>query len=117
MAGYHPDRSQVSEDRFAEFIRSPVTGDLLEVPGIGPASKTCFAAHGIHTTFQLIAKYLSFKDIDVGSFEHVDRFYYWLCSTHIQAVRRAGVVRCIASKVNTMMPGIYDDDTDNYDEF
>lgn len=112
MSGYHPERSQVSEDRYVEFVRSPITGDLLEVPGIGPASKNCLAEHGITSTFQLVGKYLSFKDEGVDTIEHVDRFYYWLCSTEMQSMRRAGVVRCIASKVNTMFPGIYDDDMD-----
>jgi hypothetical protein len=124
--GYHPERSIVNEDRFADFIRSPITGDLLEIPGIGPVAQDQLRKnHGITTTYQLLGKYLSFKDETTGCVEHTDRFYHWLCTTGVQNIRRAGVVRCIASKASTMFPGIYDDDDyndevrnrDNEDDF
>lgn len=47
------------------------------------------------------------KDEGVGPVEHCDRFWYWLNDTGISAYR-AGIVQCIAEKVDTMFPGIYD---------
>ena len=36
--GYDPQKSRIAEDRLADFLRAPLTGDLLEVPGIGSAA-------------------------------------------------------------------------------
>ncbi len=64
--------------------------------------------NGITTTYQLIAKYLSFKDARVGPIEHADRFYYWLKSIKTPGGHRAGIVHAIGEKLNTMFNGIYD---------
>ena len=48
------------------------------------------------------------KDEDVGPIEHADRFYYWLKSIGTAAGFRAGVVNCVAEKMNITFPGIYD---------
>lgn len=39
--GYHPERSQVSPDSLAQFLRAPITGDLHEVqrPSSFPTSR------------------------------------------------------------------------------
>ena len=43
-SGYDPNKSQVNEDRLAEFIRAPITGSIDEVPGIGDAAKKALAS-------------------------------------------------------------------------
>ena len=60
--GYHPERSQVKDGTMADWLIAPVTGDLLEVPGVGPATVKVLKENGITTTYQLFAKFLSFKD-------------------------------------------------------
>ena len=40
--GYHPERSRVAEGTMADWLIAPVTGSLLEVPGIGPATVKVF---------------------------------------------------------------------------
>eukprot|EP01031_Cornospumella_fuschlensis_P023869 gene23869-28899_t len=61
-AKFNPNKSKVSDARLADFIQAPLTGDLNEVPGIGPATVELLKKEGISTTFQLIGKYLSLKD-------------------------------------------------------
>jgi hypothetical protein len=63
-------------------------------------------------TFQLIGKFLSLKGADVKGktvdvVEHCDRFWYWLTEVGITH-QRSGIVRAIAEKCITWMPGIYD---------
>jgi hypothetical protein len=53
---------------------------------------------------------LSLKEADTGSIEHHDRFYFWLKSINTPAGFRAGIVHCIAEKMNTFFVGIYDAD-------
>ena len=43
----------------------------------------------------------------MGTREHCDAFWAWLRAKGLNAYR-AGIVLCIAEKVNTMIPGIYD---------
>jgi hypothetical protein len=103
----------------SDFIRAPITGDLKEVPGVGPATIKVFNENGITTTFQLIGQYLSLKEIDVLPIEHADRFYYWLKSLNTPTGFRAGIVHSIAEKMNVTFPGIYDSTAyggDNQDE-
>lgn len=63
--GYDPQKSRVAEDTLADFLRAPLTGDLTEVPGIGPAAVTKLAAgedgESVENTFQLIGKFLMLK--------------------------------------------------------
>mmetsp|Transcript_14455 Transcript_14455/g.17574 ORF Transcript_14455/g.17574 Transcript_14455/m.17574 type:complete len:136 (+) Transcript_14455:92-499(+) len=116
-AGYDPKRSRVSDDKMTEFLRGKLTGDLSEVPGIGPAAikKLKDAEEDddkITNTFQLIGKFLMLKGPDedgnkVETREHMEKFWYYLQEKGISA-HRSGIVRCIAEKVNGMMPGIYD---------
>ena len=105
-----------------------MTGDLTEVPGIGPAAaKTLKAGNDydpepITNTYQLIGKFLMLKGPDddedkVESVEHVEKFWHWLKNRGISSYR-SGIVRSIAEKVDHFMPGIYekemyeDDDDD-----
>lgn len=128
--GYDPKRSRVSDDKMNEFMRQTITGDLTEVPGIGPAAVVKLAQSDVDgdvvtNTFQLIGKFLMLKGPDrgddkVGTREHMEKFWYWLQEKGISS-HRSGIVRCIAERMNAMMPGIYDaaeyeDDDDSSDE-
>ena len=105
---YHPDNSRVSPDKLSDFIRDQLDPDLNSVPGIGPAAINILSDEGITTTYQLVGKFLSFKDKDIGAIEHVERFYQWLCALKISAGHRAGTVHCLAEKLNIWYPGLYD---------
>lgn len=63
--GYDPQKSRVAEDTLADFLRAPLTGDLTEVPGIGPAAVTKLGdgedGDRVENTFQLIGKFLLLK--------------------------------------------------------
>ena len=65
-----------------------------------------FAAEGITTPFQLLAKYLSFRGKGVSVQAHCDAFFNWIVEIGI-VVHRHTIVRCIAEKANFMMPGLY----------
>eukprot|EP01039_Chlorochromonas_danica_P011142 gene11142-12421_t len=108
MATYNPKKSQVSDSRLATFISAPITGSLDEVPGVAAKTIEKLEEQGINTTFQLIGKYLSLKDKDVGPVEHADRFYLWLQAIGTPGGHRAGVVHSIAERMNIIFPGIYE---------
>jgi hypothetical protein len=50
------------------------------------------------------------KQEGVGPVEHTDRFYYWLCSIKMPGGHRAGTVKAIVEKMNTLFNGLYDGD-------
>jgi len=66
----------------------------------------------VTNTYQLIGKFLMLKGPDedgnkVESVEHMEKFWWYLKQKGISS-HRSGIVRAIAEKVNTMLPGIYD---------
>mmetsp|Transcript_1057 Transcript_1057/g.1758 ORF Transcript_1057/g.1758 Transcript_1057/m.1758 type:complete len:122 (+) Transcript_1057:154-519(+) len=109
-AQYHPKRSQVSDEQLARFLISPITGAVDEVPGVGPVAKRKLAEaeDNIQTTHQLLGKFLSFKGKETDCIEHLEEFNHWLETIGISRYGRVGIVRSIAEKANTMMPGIYE---------
>jgi len=109
--GFDPNRSQVQDDKLAEFLTAPVSEDLTTVPGIGPGAAGKLASgegdDKIETTHQLIGKFLRFRSPGVTCAEQCDAMWYYLQAQGI-AAHRAGIVLCIAEKVNIMIPGTYD---------
>jgi len=115
MASYDPSRSQLDKGTKTEFLRSELTGDITEVPGIGPEGAKTLKKVGVSTTFQLIGKYLSLKGrkVDktiVGPVQHAEGFWEFLKETGVAPGHRAGVVQCIAEKTNMFFPGMYNED-------
>ena len=107
-----------------------VTGDLKEVPGIGPAAINKLKEHDdpaeqITNTFQLFGKFLMLKgpdseDNQVEPVEHTQKFWYFLKNRGITA-HRSAIVKAIATKTATFFNSIYDandfeDDDDSDDE-
>ena len=108
MEGYDANRSCTNPERLANFIQLQITGNLLEVPGIGIATVKILNDSGITTTFQLMGKFLSLKDQGVESVELCDRFFYWLKGAGVAPGYRSSVVQAIAQKMDITFPGIYD---------
>jgi len=123
VSGYDPKRSRVSDETMNIFQKGKITGDLTDIPGIGPAAVKKLRAiepeeEKITNTFQLIGKFLMLKgpnddEHKVETREHLDKFWYFLSDINISS-HRSGIVKAIAEKVNQMMPGIYD--AAEYDE-
>jgi hypothetical protein len=95
-----------------------ITGDLTEVPGIGPAAmkKLQEADEGpdqITNTYQLFGKFLMLKgpghegEIMVEPMEHTQKFWEFLKNRGISS-HRSAVVRAIAEKSATFFNGMYD---------
>jgi len=116
--GYDPKRSRVNDNTMMDFIRGTVSGNIQDVPGIGPAAAKKLAAgegdEKVTNTYQLIGKFLMLKGPDseenkVGSMEHCEKFWYWLQDKGISA-HRSAIVKAVAMKVNGLLPGVYDPD-------
>jgi hypothetical protein len=100
-----------------DFLRGAITGDITEVPGIGPAAAKKLADaedddEKITNTWQLMGKFLMLKGPDedghkVESNEHMQKFWHWMAEKGISS-HRSAIVRAIAEKMNGMTPGIYD---------
>ncbi|CAM9210684.1 unnamed protein product [Chrysoparadoxa australica] len=121
--GYDPRRSQINENHqgpaLETFIRSPITGDLTEVPGVGKgnAEKLAEGDDKVTNTYQLIGKYLTLKGPDTADKEvrresveckdHCDNFWHWLKQKGIVSYR-GSIVNAVAEKANVWMPGLYD---------
>jgi len=110
--GYNPDKSTTTVEALQSWLAAPVTGNLLEVPGIGEGNILKFASSNngqdpICTTYELFGKFLLIKSPGVLPVEHCDRFWFWLKGKGIIS-HRAAIVQACAEKLNLMMPGLYD---------
>jgi hypothetical protein len=105
--GYDPNKSKLRADTVAAFINAPITEDLLDIPGLGPKGVNALVRHEVTTTFQLIGIFFSLKAVNIDVRQHCDLFWFWLKNNGIRT-HRSAIVMCIAEKVNTMCPGIYD---------
>lgn len=130
MKFFTPRDSKVSPEVLSDFLRCQITGNLLEIPGVGKATVAKLAecdtilsctpgnirVRGVTSTFGLIGLFMCFKNaVDedgnakfVGPVEHAQRFYDWLCHIKTPSGHRAGIVDSIGQKVNIAFPGIYD---------
>lgn len=109
MKQFHPNSSIVTDDSFAQWMTSPIESDIVSVPGIGPKTKQKMEENGVTTTHQLFGKFLSLKHNGSTVIEHGDLFYKWLDAINVQSVRRAGIVKCVGSKLDIFFPGVYSD--------
>ena len=98
---YDPSKSRISDDILADFLRSPITGDITEVPGITRtvANKLSSCDEKITNTFQLIGKFLLLKTKNKNNYitgvEHCKLFYDWLQEIGIKYYID-DIVMCIA---------------------
>lgn len=89
-----------------------VSGNLIDVPGIGPAAIKKLEACEITNTYQLFGQYLLLKGPDseerkVECMEHSEKFWHWLKNIGIVS-HRSAIVKAIAEKAAGFFPGIYD---------
>lgn len=104
---FDPNKSKVSEDSLVHFLSSPIYYDIKTVPGIGAGAEKKFKEHDIENTYQLIAAFLFLKKTDMTCQEHLDAFWFFLSELGINS-HRSGIVHSLASKLDIMMPGIYE---------
>jgi hypothetical protein len=123
--GYDPRKSKVSDERMDIWRAGTVTGDLLEVPGIGPAAKAKLADDPMITcritnTYQLIGQYLMLKGPDedgqtVSVGETNKKFWFFLKMKGISS-HRSAIVLAISEKVASFFTGFYDANAYDDDE-
>lgn len=123
--GYDPRKSKVSDQRMDAWRSGTVTGDLTEVPGIGPDAKKKLSTASIledriTNTHQLFGKYLMLKGPDedghvVTVSETNQKFWYYLKFKGISS-HRSAIVLAVSEKVATFFPGFYDANASDYDE-
>ena len=102
-----------------------VSGNLIDVPGIGPAAiKALFNDPDdltrITNTHQLIGQYLMLKGPDtdthaVSTREWNNKFWYYLKSKGITS-HRSAIVMAIHMKVTSFFPNLSDMNEEDYDE-
>ena len=110
MEVYDPTRTYLGKDRIAEFLMAPLTGDLTEVPGVGPktAAKLAEEEHGsVRNTYQLLGKFLEMREVNDTCVTHCTRFMHWLKLKGLTK-HKTSVTTCVAEKVSTWIPIMYD---------
>ena len=107
-----------------EFRTGTLTGDLKEVPGIGPAAEKLLSGEGIVNTFQLVGQYMklaqtspsSAGNLEIDTYLLNQDFWQFLKTAKISS-HRSAIVKAISDKVASSFPAFHDaniyDDDDN----
>jgi hypothetical protein len=100
------------------FAEAALTGELLEIPGIGPAAVTKLQADDITNSFHLIGAYIKMCELekDEDGETHVDTFSlnqrFWMYLKNLGIVsHRSAIVKAVSSKVGTILPDFLDANT------
>ena len=100
--------ARVSNDTLGAFLAGSVEENLQTIPGVGPANEAKLVEAGILTTQQLLGKFLMLYSPGISVQDHLDAFFNFLSEIGISAYR-AAITRAIAEKVNSWMPGTFDE--------
>lgn len=113
--GFDPTRSRISADTLATYLAASIREELLDVPGVGDATKKILQSHDINTSWQLYSCYFRVCDVGMTSKERADAFWFYLQGMGVPGGTRSTIVQAIAEKSNILMPGIYEanDEEDN----
>lgn len=93
----------VQPDHIARWICHTITGELHELPEVGPLTENVLRAAGIHNTFQLIGQFLMFKEMDRNSKQVCGDFVGWLKDIGVNSSRHT-ICLCVAEKANLSFP-------------
>ena len=103
---FNPNKTHISADSMSRWLKSPVSDDIMTVPGVADGNAQILARCGISSVFQLMSVFMSLKGPEVGSVQLCELFYQQLKSYGIKN-RRGEIVVAIASKLNNTFPGLY----------
>lgn len=109
MEMYDYRNSLVDQDTLDDFIRSPLSKCMDSVPGMSSVNTRILMNEGVETPHQLVSVYLAMNGAKEYPVEVTDMFYLWLRTIGI-ASNRDTIVRVVALKVNSWVPGIYDEE-------
>jgi hypothetical protein len=94
-----PASPMYNQDQISEFLRNDVTGDLRDVPGLGPSAIKALssgkACDRVTNTFELIGKYLMLN-------ADADKFCAFLKTRGVP--QRRVVTDAIAQKCGLLLP-------------
>lgn len=111
MAHYDREKSKVKDEALADFIANDLQEDVICVPGVGTKTAVMLKDAGIETSFQLVAKFLSFKGKGKMKDDMCEDMYQYLANLGVGGYR-SGITTCLQEKVETMIPEVFADDDD-----
>ena len=106
---YDREKSRVKDDKLAQFVLDDLEEDITTVPGVGPKTADQLKAAGVETSFQLIAKFLSFRKEGATEKDVCEDTYQFLAGLGIGAFR-SGITTCLLEKCKTLFPGLFEED-------
>lgn len=100
------------------FSEAALTGDLQQIPGIGPAAVAKLNVDGIMNSFHLIGAYIKMCELEenddgetiIDTFSLNQKFWMYLKNLGIVA-HRSAIVKAVSGKVGTLLPGFLDANT------
>lgn len=105
---YNKDTS-INEEKLGAFLMASLCPDIRTIVGVGPTNHKILIANGYETTHQLLGLFMTCMRDGFTSQKVCDRFANLLKDMGVHSSRN-NIVRCVAEKVNTFIPGAYNEE-------
>lgn len=105
---YNKDTS-INEEKLGAFLMAALSPDIETILGVGPTNRACLERGGYETTHQVFGAFMTCMGSGHTSQETCDRFAQLLKSLGITSSRN-NIVRAVAEKVNSFIPGAYNEE-------
>ena len=98
--------SKVKPDVLDSFTASTLEEDLLSIPTVGQACAAALKGADIHSSFQLLGKFLQFKAPSDSTQEYLSKFVRWLASISYPKGFEDNLALLLANKADQLFPGV-----------
>ena len=110
---YDREKSRVKDEKLAEFLTNDLGEDLTCVPGVGPKTVQLLNDDGIETSFQLLAKFMSFRSKGATEDAVCEAMYQYLAGLGVSGYR-SGITTCLHEKASVILPEFFSNEKDDY---
>lgn len=111
---YDGATTQINESTCAEFIIADVSGDLIDVPGVGKSAVKAISDAGAGNTFALLGKFLMLRKEGMTGQAHQNAMAQYLKEIKVNS-HRSDVVYSCSEKLRSLFPKLCPDGDDEGD--
>ena len=106
---YDGATTQINESTCAEFIIADVSGDLIDVPGVGKTAVKAISDAGASNTFALLGKFLMLRKEGMTGQAHQNAMAQYLKDIKVNS-HRSDVVYSCSEKLRSLFPKLCPDE-------
>ena len=102
---YDGQATTINEETALDWIPKPLTFDLQDIPGIGPAAEKALRQNGVDNPMALLGQFLMLRREGMGAKDHCNAMARYLKDVGINS-HRADIIYCCSEKLAILFPAM-----------